>query len=266
VRIEEIKERIDPIEVIGRYTKLRPAGGKLQAACNPIREERTSSLFYYPDTGKWYDFGTGEGGDVIDFIERAEGVDRREALSLLSAMIGSDTTPRRAPVKRETPPPKPRDEETIRLTLEERAAEYLSAAPMRRLNGIRRPMKKWAPMILEIDGKEIQGIRIHPAFAKLFESPDCFIPTEEKFADYLFRRVIGWDEYFQCPVIVIRDESERVADIIRYRPHREGYSDLPKYHYTRNAEKPQNQPLFFLQAQMMRIMMNMRFCILTFSY
>jgi hypothetical protein len=260
VRIEEIKERIDPAVIIGRYTKLRPAGGKLQAAYNPIREERTSSLFYYPDTGKWYDFGTGEGGDVIDFIERAEGVDRREALSLLSAMIGSDTTPRRAPVKRETPPPKPRDEEAIRLALEERAAEYLNAAPMRRLNGIRRELRKWAPMALEIDGREIRGVRIHPAYSKLFEAPDCFMPTEEKFARYLFGRVIGWDEYFQCPTVIIRDESERVTDIVRYRPKREGYTGLPKYLYTKNAQKPKVQPLFPLQAQMMRIMAKMKFC------
>lgn len=35
--------------------------------CAPWRNERTPSLHLYPD-GKWYDFGTGEHGDVLDFV------------------------------------------------------------------------------------------------------------------------------------------------------------------------------------------------------
>jgi hypothetical protein len=251
LKISELKERIDPAEVIGRYTRLKPAGGKLQAVTNPLREERTSSLFLYPDTGRWYDFGTGEGGDVIDFIERAEGLDRKGALSFLQAFTGTEPK-RRAPIREKASPP--RDEAAIQRTLEERAARYLSDAPKRTIGGFPRPMKKWAPMILEMGGKERAGIRIHPALGRLFEAPDCFIPTEERFAAYLFGKVIGWDDYFQCPAIILRDESERVTDIVRYRPRREGYEGLPKYLYTKGEEKPKAQPLFPLQAQMMRIM------------
>jgi hypothetical protein len=113
MRIEELKARIDPTEVIGRYTKLRPAGGKLQAVTNPLREERTSSLFLYPDTGRWYDFGTGEGGDVIDFIERAEGLDRKGALSFLQALIGKEPSPRE-PIREKAPTVSSTPLETVR--------------------------------------------------------------------------------------------------------------------------------------------------------
>lgn len=82
--IEEIKNTSDITEVVSRYTELKRQGGKLQAVVNPLREERTSSFFIYEDTQKYHDFGTGEGGDIVDFIKAVEKLDTNEAVTFLS--------------------------------------------------------------------------------------------------------------------------------------------------------------------------------------
>jgi len=82
--IEKIKQNIDIVELIERYTVLRGTGNCLQAKTNPLREEKTASFSVYRDTQKWHDFGSGERGDVIDFIERAESLDRAGAIKFLS--------------------------------------------------------------------------------------------------------------------------------------------------------------------------------------
>lgn len=113
-------------------------------------------------------------------------------------------------------------------------------------------------MTLDVEGVETKVVRVAPYLEKLFEG--CLIPTDEKYAKYLFSEVIGYDNYFDCPVIIIRDEGERVVDIVRYRPYREGFEDLPKYLYTKNTEKPNSNYLFPLQAQMMKIMRDQDYC------
>ena len=107
-------------------------------------------------------------------------------------------------------------------------------------------------MTLNIDGVINEVVRVSPVFEKLFEGH--LIPTDRRFADYLFSRVIGYDSYFDCPIIILRDEDEKVVDIIRYRPHREGKALDMKYLYLRNTDKPDSNYLFPLQAQMQKIM------------
>jgi len=110
--------------------------------------------------------------------------------------------------------------------------------------------------MVEVNGVGV--VRVAPIFEKLLEG--YLLPTDEKYAEYLFSRLIGYDSFFNCPVIIIRDESERVVDIVRYRPHRDGYTDLPKYLYTKSEEKPDNSYLFPLQAQMQLIMRDQGYC------
>jgi len=99
--IQEIKDHIDIVEVVSTYTELSGRGNRLRAKPNPIREGGDFDV--YQDTQKFYDQGTGESGDVIDFIEKVENLNRSEALSFLSERLGgSDTayTPRPLPKRR----------------------------------------------------------------------------------------------------------------------------------------------------------------------
>ncbi len=64
--------------------KLRGRGRVRQGVC-PFHEETEGSFTVYADTQRWYCFGCGLGGDVLDFIQRTDGVDLPEAIRQLEA-------------------------------------------------------------------------------------------------------------------------------------------------------------------------------------
>ena len=64
--------------------KLRGRGRVRQGLC-PFHEEREGSFTVYADTQRFYCFGCGAGGDVLDFIQRADDVDLPEAIRRLEA-------------------------------------------------------------------------------------------------------------------------------------------------------------------------------------
>jgi len=70
----------DVVEAAG--VELRGRGRVRQGLC-PFHEERESSFTVYADTQRWYCFGCGEGGDVLDFIQRTHGVGLPEAIRRL---------------------------------------------------------------------------------------------------------------------------------------------------------------------------------------
>ena len=84
-RITQAKGYSDILEVASRYCELQKQNGHYKAKVNPLRDEKTSSLLFYPDTQKWYDFGSGERGDAFDFIQKMEGCTRLEAVNNLNS-------------------------------------------------------------------------------------------------------------------------------------------------------------------------------------
>ena len=74
--------------------KLHGTGRVRQGVC-PFHDEAEGSFTVYGDSQRWYCFGCGEGGDVLDFIQRTESVPLSEALQLLGG--GAATALPRAP-------------------------------------------------------------------------------------------------------------------------------------------------------------------------
>ncbi|MBR7834977.1 DNA primase [Actinospica durhamensis] len=71
-------------DVIGEYLQLRTAGGgNLKGLC-PFHDERSPSFNVTPARGMYYCFGCGEGGDVITFITKVEGLSFNEAVERLA--------------------------------------------------------------------------------------------------------------------------------------------------------------------------------------
>lgn len=99
------------------------------------------------------------------------------------------------------------------------------------------------------------NVMVHKAFEKLFEG--VYLPELDiKVVAYIFRNLLGYDAYFNAPAIIIRDGNNVVVDIIKYRPTRQGYSDLPKYLQKKSIDKPKNRGDAFLypfQIEMERI-------------
>ncbi len=96
--------------------QLRGRGRVRQGLC-PFHEETEGSFTVYADSQRWYCFGCGLGGDVLDFIQRSDRVDLPEAIRRL------DASPDR-PAAPEHPAPTPRSPEPAPL----REAALLTAA------------------------------------------------------------------------------------------------------------------------------------------
>ena len=75
----------DTVEAAG--VQLRGRGRVRQGVC-PFHEEAEGSFTVYSDSQRFYCFGCGLGGDVLDFIQRVENLSLPEALRRLDGSPG----------------------------------------------------------------------------------------------------------------------------------------------------------------------------------
>jgi len=86
-QIEEIKSKLDIVELISEYIQLKPAGGNYRALC-PFHHEKTPSFLVSSEKQIWHCFGCGKGGDIFTFLKEIEGVEFPEVLKILAAKAG----------------------------------------------------------------------------------------------------------------------------------------------------------------------------------
>ncbi len=87
--IDEIKSRIDIIDVIGDFVTLKRSGQNYKAL-SPFTNEKTASFYVVPSKGIFKDFSSGKGGDGITFVMEHEGMSYVEALRYLAKKYGVD--------------------------------------------------------------------------------------------------------------------------------------------------------------------------------
>lgn len=85
---DEIKQKLDIVEVIGEYLQMKPAGsGSFKAVC-PFHAERTPSFHISRERQIWHCFGCDKGGDMFAFVMELEGMTFPEALRHLARRAG----------------------------------------------------------------------------------------------------------------------------------------------------------------------------------
>jgi len=124
--IVKLKEAINIVDVASNYTELQGKGNNLKAKVNPLREG--GDLYIYENTQKYYDFGTGVGGDAIDFIEIVENLNKREAISFLQEkyLNGVEVSSNYVPIPRAKQIEPIKDNEKLIKALTIKANRYLS--------------------------------------------------------------------------------------------------------------------------------------------
>lgn len=85
--IEEIKKRIDIVEFINQYLELKRMGINYSSRC-PFHNEKSPSFMVSPERQSFKCFGCGEGGDVITFYQKMEGLSFPEAIRMLGERVG----------------------------------------------------------------------------------------------------------------------------------------------------------------------------------
>lgn len=85
--IDQIRDRTDIVEVVGRYVALRRAGNTFSGLC-PFHQEKTASFSVIPHKNIFHCFGCGEGGDVFHFLMKIQGLTFIEVVKELAAAAG----------------------------------------------------------------------------------------------------------------------------------------------------------------------------------
>jgi DNA primase len=86
---EEIKSRLDIIDIVQEYLPLRKSGTSYSGFCPFHSNTRTPAFVVFPDSQTWRCFGAcAEGGDLFSFMMKKEGWDFKETLKNLADRAG----------------------------------------------------------------------------------------------------------------------------------------------------------------------------------
>ncbi|MGH2538607.1 MAG: DNA primase, partial [Candidatus Promineifilaceae bacterium] len=113
---DEIKARLDIVELVSEYLPLRKSGSSYSGFCPFHPNSRTPAFVVFPDSQSWRCFGAcAEGGDVFSFVMKKEAWDFKEALARLAERAGVALS-------------EPRPEQKEQAAAEARLADLLAAA------------------------------------------------------------------------------------------------------------------------------------------
>ena len=90
--VQQIKDRLNIIDVVSPYVELTRAGRHFKGRC-PFHQEKSPSFHVSPERGTFHCFGCSVGGDIFTFTEMIDGVDFKEALKILAGKANVELVP-----------------------------------------------------------------------------------------------------------------------------------------------------------------------------
>lgn len=84
---ELIKSRVDIVDLISSYIEIKKSGSNYKGLC-PFHSEKGASFMVNQNLQIYKCFGCGEAGDVINFVEKIEGVDFKGAVKIIGDKYG----------------------------------------------------------------------------------------------------------------------------------------------------------------------------------
>jgi len=215
-----------------------------------IRGEKTPSVSINPKDLKIKDFGGDFSSDIFDLLKELHGMKPPEDLKYVMNFLGLSEDPSVTPVKRResayVPPAK--DNTALMAALKVKARRYLNEKIVR--NGRQRKRFTW----FDLEYENIKKVAaFDEVFVKLFEH--SYVEISEERITYIFDKFIGYDSYYDCPVIIVYDYSGNVVNIVKYRPKKDG-KEFMKYLYLKAEETPDSEYLYPFQYEMERMMFN----------
>ncbi len=85
---DEIRSKLDIVDVISEYVTLKQAGGGTYKGLCPFHNEKTPSFMVSQNKQIFHCFGCGEGGDMFKFLMKVENIEFKEALKILAKKAG----------------------------------------------------------------------------------------------------------------------------------------------------------------------------------
>jgi len=187
-QVEEIKERIDIVQIIEKYVRLKQTGKNYSGLC-PFHKEKTPSFIVSPDIQRYKCFGCGKSGDIFNFVQEIENIDFVEALERLAKVAGVE-------LKRAKPNTKHKEIKEInyiatkyyynQLLRDKKALEYVLGRGINR-DSIKKFAIGYSPKYPDL----LSQIRKSGSYSKkALEDSGLFVQKEGKMREKFFDRIM----------------------------------------------------------------------------
>ena len=217
MNIQQIKQSLDIVTVAKIY-------GELQKTGQNFKYKHDKSIVINPTKQIFSNFnGDIIGGSVLDLVIYMEKLDLANGIKRLKELSSSTnyTIFNKINFKNENKKAK----------IDFKKLEYFAKKELEAVKNRRFTIENNKDLIL-----------LDTGFHQLFET-DRLLITFEKQLKYLFNNFLGWNNFFQSPSIILRDNNNNIVDIIAYRPNKPtSYNswDNPKYIYKNSHNRGNN--------------------------
>ena len=221
--IEQLKQSLDIIAIAEIYGELIKSGAN-------YKYKDDKSIVINSEKQIFSDFnGNITGGSVLDLIMYMEKISLPDAINRLKELSGQDTYKTNPNLKI-----KQKEETKKEKTINFQKLSYIGNLELKNNKF------KYAECINK--NNKLTHYLIANDYQKLFET-DTITTEYGKKIEYLFKHIVGWNDFFKCPSIIIRDNTGRIVDTIAYRPTKPNDFDNwtnPKYIYKNSHNRGDN--------------------------